>query len=111
MAAASFLALAYTFHEGGHIRVEMLISRLPPKYRYIAEIWGLGVASCVCLYLTWFMFRLAYFSWEFEERSEGADAILLWKPQLVVVAGSVLLAVAVIHHFVKCLFNRDYQPR
>lgn len=32
MAAASFLALAYTFHEGAHIRVEILISRLPPRH-------------------------------------------------------------------------------
>lgn len=111
MAAASFLALAYTFHESAHIRVEILISRLPGKIRYLAEIWCLGVATCISLYLTWFMFRLTYFSWKFEEHSEGADATMLWKPQSVVALGSVVLAIAVIHHFVKCLVSRNYQPR
>ncbi len=111
MAAASFLALAYTFHASGHIRVEILISRFSPNYRRIAEYWCLGAATCISLFFAWFMTRLMYFSWKFEERSEGADAILVWKPQALAVAGSVILAIAVIHHFIKCIFSEDYEPR
>ena len=111
MAAASFLALSYAFHENAHVRVEILISRLPRKFRCIAEVWCLSIAVCVSVYLSWYMIRLTYYSWKFHEFSEGADAILLWKPQSVVAIGSVLLAVAVIHHFLKCLFSRSYQPR
>ena len=111
MAGASFLALAYTFHESGHIRVELVLSRLNPKYRHLAEIWCLGVATVVSIYLAWFMGRLVYYSWKFEEYSEGADAILLWKPQLLVMFGSIMLAIAVFHHLIKCLFNSNYEPR
>ena len=111
MAAASFLALAYTFHEGGHIRVEIMISRLAPKSRRIAELWCLGVATCTSIFLAYYMARLAYFSRKFEERSEGADAILLWKPQLMVVLGAILLAIAVVHSLVRCFIDKNFETR
>jgi TRAP-type C4-dicarboxylate transport system permease small subunit len=111
MAAGSFLALAYTFSERGHIRVELVLSRLEKPERWIAEIWCLAVAALVTLFLAWYMVRLVYFSWKFEERSEGADAILLWQPQSLVMAGAVVLAIAVLHNLVKCLGSRDYQTR
>ena len=51
MAAASFLALAYTFENHAHIRVELVLSHLQPKQRWLAEIWCLGVASIVSAFL------------------------------------------------------------
>lgn len=111
MAAGSFLALAYTFSEGGHIRVELVLSRLDDTARWVAEIWCLGVSSIVTVFLAWYMTRLVYFSWKFEERSEGADAILLWRPQALVMAGAIILALAVLHHLIKCLANRSYKVR
>lgn len=109
MAAGSFLALAYTFGERGHIRVELVLSHLQPTMRRIAEIWCLGVASVITIFLAWYMTRLVYFSWKFGERSEGADAILLWQPQALVMVGSICMAIAVLHQLVICLFDRDYE--
>lgn len=111
MAAASFLALAYTFEEKGHIRVELVLSRLSPGMRRIAEFWCLGVASLVSLFLAFYLCRLVWFSWKFEEYSEGADAILLWKPQLLVMVGAIILAVCVVHNFIRCLANPEYETR
>jgi TRAP-type C4-dicarboxylate transport system permease small subunit len=106
MAAASFLALAYTFGEGGHIRVELVLSRLAPGPRRVFELWCLGVASAVGVYLAWFMVRLAWTSWRFEERSEGSDAILIWMPQAPVALGAVLFAICLVH----ALLHRVYGP-
>ena len=111
MAAGSFFALAYTFVEGGHIRVELVLGRLPAPARRAAEIWCLGVAVAVTAFLAWYMTRLTWFSWQFGEYSEGADAILLYKPQLAAMTGAIVLAIAVLHHFVKCLARTDYAPR
>ena len=44
MAAATFLALAHTFRSGGHIRVNLLLGRLSPGSRRLAELWCLGVS-------------------------------------------------------------------
>jgi TRAP-type C4-dicarboxylate transport system permease small subunit len=109
MAAASFLALAYTFDKGGHIRVELVLSRLHRRRRWLAEIWCLGAASIVTAYLAFYLCRLVYFSWKFEEHSEGADAILLWKPQAVVMIGAIVLAVAVLHRLVRTLTTPDQE--
>lgn len=103
MAASSFLALAYTFEQRGHIRVELVLSHLHHRRRWFAEIWCLGVASVVTAYLAYYLCRLVYFSWKFEEHSEGADAVLLWKPQAVAMVGSIILAIAVFHRLVATL--------
>lgn len=111
MAAGSFFALSYTFHEGGHIRVELVLGRLSPALRRAVEFWCLGVAVAVSVFLAWYMVRLAWFSFRFGEYSEGADAILLYKPQLLAACGAVVLAIAFVHHFLRCLFDPGYRPR
>ena len=106
MAASSFLALAYTFQNKGHIRVELIISHLNTSKRWYAELWCLAVATVTTVYLAFYLVKLVYLSWKFEEYSEGADAILLWKPQAFVMVGSIILAICIIHNFVKFLVER-----
>ena len=51
MAAASFFALAYTFVEGGHIRITLFLEKLSGKKKKLIEIWCLFVASFFSGYL------------------------------------------------------------
>lgn len=106
MAASSFLALAYTFENKGHIRVELIISRLSTARRWYAEFWCLSVAVITTIYLAVYITKLVYLSWKFEEYSEGADAILLWKPQALAMVGSIILAICVLHNFIRFLHER-----
>ena len=101
MAAGSFLALAYTFEQRGHIRVELVLSHLSSKNRWFAEIWCLTIGVIVSVFLAAYCIKLVYFSWKFEEYSEGSDAILLWKPQIFVMIGSIIFAICFMHSFVK----------
>jgi TRAP-type C4-dicarboxylate transport system permease small subunit len=39
LAASSFLGLAYTLKTGGHIRVSLIIQRLPARYRKLQEFF------------------------------------------------------------------------
>jgi TRAP-type C4-dicarboxylate transport system permease small subunit len=110
MAAASFLALAYTFGEHGHIRVELVLSRLHGTARRVFEIWCLGIAAAVGVYLAWFMVRLAWTSWRFEERSEGSDAMLIWIPQAPVAVGAVLFAICLVHALLRTLLGQPPSP-
>ena len=103
MAAASYFALAYTFRAGGHIRVTMILNRFPEGLRAQVERYCLIVATILTVYLAYYMIQLAYFSWKFEERSEGADAILVWIPQSATAVGSVVLAICVAHALVRAL--------
>lgn len=107
MATSTFLALAYTFRSDGHIRVQLLIQRMQHGPRRGVEIFCLGFMSAITAYVAYYMIRLAYDSYDFGERSEGADAVLLWIPQTPVAVGATLLAIAALHSFLQSLF--DYQ--
>ena len=99
MAAASFFALAYTFVEGGHIRITLFLEKLSGKNKWLIEIWCLSVASFFSGYLAFYFIKMLIISYKFQERSEGADEILIWIPQTSVAIGSVIFFVSVFHQF------------
>ena len=105
MATSSFLALAYTFRNHGHIRVAILIERMAGATRRGLETLCLAIISALAVYLAYFMTRLAMESWKYGERSEGADAIELWIPQTPLAFGAGLFAVATIHTLIEAVFD------
>lgn len=107
MAASSFLALAHTFREGGHIRVALLRSRLTGKAKLLLEIWCLLVAGAMSTYLACYLVYLAWISWKFEEKSEGSAATLLWWPQSLVALGAVIFAISVLHGLIRVIVRKD----
>lgn len=105
MATSTFMALAYTFRSHGHIRVALLVQRLAGARRRALELWCLAFLAAVSGYLAVYMIRLAYDSFAFGERSEGADAILIWIPQAPLAVGSSLFALAVVHTLVAAILD------
>ena len=105
MAASTFFALAYTFGEGGHIRITLFIEKLDKKFRKIFEIWCLLVATFFSGYIAFYFIKMLIISYKFKERSEGADEILIWIPQLPLGIGSTILFVCIFHHLLKCFHN------
>ena len=100
MASASFFALAYTFVEDGHIRITLFLERLSGLKKKVVEIWCLGVASFFSGYLSFYFIKMLIISYKFQERSEGADEILIWIPQTSVAIGSTIFFISVFHQFI-----------
>ena len=88
MAASSFLALAYTFGEKGHIRITLFLEKSKENIRKLLELWCLFVATFFSGFLSYYFIKMLIVSIKFGERSEGADEILIWIPQLSVAIGS-----------------------
>ena len=107
LAAASFLALAHTFREGGHIRVTLLISHLPSKAASLLEFWCLGAAAAVSCYFTWYTALLVWESYDFHDLSPGMIAIPLWIPQSAMLLGLAILSVALIDELLCFLMGRE----
>ena len=107
MAAASFFALAYTFVEGGHIRITLFFEKLSGLKKKIVEIWCLSVASLFSGYLAFYFIKMLIISYKFQERSEGADEILIWIPQTSVAIGSLIFFIAVLHKFILKILNKN----
>ena len=99
MASASFFALAYTFVEGGHIRITLFLEKL-------TNIRCLSLASFFSGFLSFYFIKMLIISYKFQERSEGADEILIWIPQTSVAIGSTIFFISVLHQFVLSI-NKD----
>ncbi len=106
LAAASFLALAYTLNKGGHIRVTLLIQTFGGKPRLLAELFSLALGGAMAGYMSYYMIRLNYESWDYGDLSFGIIAIPIWIPQLAVSGGLVILTIAFVDLFVRTLKNR-----
>ena len=100
MASASFFALAFTFVEGGHIRITLFLEKLSGHKKKIIEIWCLTVASFFSGYLAFYFIKMFIISYKFQERSEGADEILIWIPQTSLAIGSTIFFISVFHQFI-----------
>ena len=97
MASASFFALAYTFVEGGHIRITLFLEKVSGVKKKILENWCLIIASFYSGYLAFYFIKMLIISYKFQERSEGADEILIWVPQTSVAIGSIIFFISVFH--------------
>ena len=106
MAAASFFALAYTFIEGGHIRITLFLEKTVNLKRYILELWCLIVASYFSGYLAFYFIKMLIISYKFQERSEGADEILIWIPQTSVALGSIVFFICIFHQLIIKIFKK-----
>ena len=107
MAASSFLALAYTFGENGHIRITLFLEKTKDKTRKILELWCLFVSSIFSGFLFYYFVKMLLISIKFRERSEGADEILIWIPQLSVAIGSTIFFVCVTHNFILSILKKN----
>jgi TRAP-type C4-dicarboxylate transport system permease small subunit len=96
LAAATFLALAYTFKTGGHIRVTILVHLLKGKLQRYSLALTLLVFITIIAYGTYYTGAFVYESWTFHELSQGYIPIPLWIPQLAMLLGLVIFLIALI---------------
>jgi len=107
MAASSFLALAYTFGENGHIRITLFLEKSNKSIRRFLELWCLSAATVFSGFLSFYFIKMLIISINFQERSEGADEILIWIPQVSVALGSTIFFICVLHNFVLLILKNN----
>ena len=109
MAAASFFAFANALNRGAHIRVSIILNAVAPGPKRLLEIWCFGLASAIAWYFTYYAYWFVYWSWKFNEISQGQDAIHMWIPQSVMVLGGGLLAIALTDNLIHVLVKGDHR--
>lgn len=100
IAAALFLALPGTLQHGDHIRVTLLLDRLPPRLRGVLEWWSLGAGLVLAVCLAAYATRLIWVSYLMHDISPAADATPLWIPQISMALGCIGFALAFAHALV-----------
>ncbi len=109
MAAASFLAFANALNRGSHIRVSIVLNALRPGARRILDIWCFAVGTAVMWYFVFYAYRFTFWSWKFNDISQGQDRTPLWIPQSVMLLGAVILAIALTDHLVSLIFKGQHR--
>jgi TRAP-type C4-dicarboxylate transport system permease small subunit len=92
MVVLVFLALGETMLGGGHIRIELFVSRLPRRLRDALDLLTLTLSLGVAAFFTWHGVRTMLRSYEFGRRdSFGALQTPLYIPQAAVPIGLAIL--------------------
>jgi TRAP-type C4-dicarboxylate transport system permease small subunit len=99
LSATIFFGLAYTFQEGGHIRVTMLLTRLSEKKRRYQEFLNLAIGLAISGYLAFYTLYTVYDSYDYEEVTDTYLVVPLWMVQSPMALGSLFLFIAMLDSF------------
>lgn len=110
LAAASFLALAYTLTRGGHIRVTLALSAAGPKFRFLADLFSLLICGAISAAAVYYMASLNYQSYRFGDKSPGILAIPIWIAQIPLTLGLTILTIAFADLFMRTLNRGEPLP-
>ncbi|WP_372737291.1 TRAP transporter small permease [Neptunomonas sp.] len=103
LAAATFFGLAYTFREGGHIRVTLVIQHWREGTRYIQELSVLILALLLVCFMSFYSVHMVWESYIFEEVSSGYVSVPVWMPQVPVALGILMLNIAILDDVISML--------
>lgn len=98
-----FLGLAPTLRAGGHIRVGLLLRRLPPKARFLAEALSLALGLAAALYACLQAWLRVGESHRYGDLAPGLLPLPLWLPQSFLALGLSFFALALLEALLKTL--------
>ncbi|MBT8365563.1 MAG: TRAP transporter small permease subunit [Deltaproteobacteria bacterium] len=103
LVSITFMGLAYTWKEKGHVRVTLIISRLPEKAARLIRFITLILATVFTLPLIKACYELLADSLLFESRSGSWLRIPLVYPQTILLVGAVLLLLQLLVEVIKAI--------
>jgi len=109
MAAASFFAFGYALNHGAHIRVSILLNALSATGRRYVETWCFAIGTALAWYFCYYAIKTTWWSYKFNDISQGQDATPIWIPQMAMVIGAIIFAIALTDHLVHVLFAGNHR--
>ncbi len=114
LAAFGTLSLAYTFKLGGHIRVDLVLSKLSGQSRDAVNFGCTLVTFFIFVFAAYETWGLFYGSWLSQETSMYYSKTRLWLPQLPIVLGTGLMALqllASVAEQIQSMGKKEKNPR
>ena len=96
LVAVSYLGTAYTWRQGGHVRVTVLVSRLPSRAAGWIRFIGLILVFIFMIHLDWVGYKMITYALQINLRSSTWLMFPLFWPQLTVFIGFVLLTLLLV---------------
>jgi len=86
----SFLGFAYTWRQGGHVRVEVLVNYLPPRLKDWVRLIGLILTFIFMIEMDRAAYKMIVYALQMKMRSSTWLMFPLFWPQLTIFVGFVL---------------------
>ena len=103
--AAVFFGLAYTFEQGGHIRINLLTSRFSEKAQEWIDVFAGLMSTAVMLFVLYYCWLFMIDSHEMEMLSENVSETPLYLTQIPMPIGIALFVFAFLVFTLKRIFN------
>jgi TRAP-type C4-dicarboxylate transport system permease small subunit len=101
LVALSYLGTAYTWRQGGHVRVTVLVSRLAPRAAGWIRFIGLILVLIFMIELDRVSYKMITYALQINLRSSTWLMVPLFWPQLTVFIGFVLLTLLLVVDIVR----------
>lgn len=105
MVAVVMLGLSYTFAEGGHIRINILTSRLSDSSAQILDILVSLAALLMCAFFLYHSVLMVYDSFSYDMRADSISETPVYIPQIMIVLGFTFLTLQVAAYVVRRLLS------
>lgn len=109
LAFAVFIALAYTWQTGGHLRITLIYERLNEKIQWVLELIIVIIGIISITFLTiWITKNLVIYSYMNKVTSQSVLMLPLWIPQTTLVIGLSLLILALIVSLSRLITHKNF---
>ncbi|MBS1256685.1 MAG: hypothetical protein MAG581_02511 [Deltaproteobacteria bacterium] len=88
LAILVFWGAGYTLREGGHIRIELILSKLSQPLANWIEFLATSTATCFMAYLLYYLCRMVFSTWSYASTSGTLTNTPIWVPQFIMVLGA-----------------------
>jgi TRAP-type transport system small permease protein len=95
LVALSFIGLAYTWRQGGHVRITVVVSRMSRKPANGVRVAGLIAIFVFMIAMDQSAYRMVRYALQMNMKSSTFLMVPLFWPQLTVLIGFVLLTLVV----------------
>ena len=106
LVAATFLAMAPTLRRDLHVRVGLVLTRVPERVRFALEVWSYVVGLFFTIYAARWCIIQVIQSYQFGDVSIGIVAFPLWIPQTFMAIGFCLFALAMLEGLLAVLSSK-----
>ena len=103
LVAITCMGLAYTWKEKTHVRIEVLVDKLPLRARRVLRLITLMLAFLFTLFMVPAAYQLVSFSFMFGTRSGGWLRTPIAWPQITILIGALLLFFQLIVEIIKAV--------
>lgn len=103
LVALSYLGLAYTWRQRGHVRITILVAHLPSRWASRVRLGGLILTFLFLIGLSQAGFKMILYARQMDLRSETFFTFPLFWPQLTVFVGFALLTLQLLIEIIRAI--------